>query len=100
MNWLTKEEIEARSKTLKGAIQVSIEHHRQLANATMDELIDGFNCNKATLDAKGCGLCQYYECKCKSGCPLFEEGNRICCKEYRKAFSIIWPIWAPKDMFT
>jgi len=91
MKWLTKKQIKARSKTIKGAIEVSIEHHQQLAGATLKELLDGIDGDKASLGKKHCGLCQHFTGEFCKPCPLSSQ-YYDCCKEYEDVREIWWCI--------
>lgn len=80
IKWLQKNVIERRSETVKGAIKVSIEHHQQIADATMLEFFTAVAKGRTSISADHCGLCQHYD-KCKNGCCL---GSYLsCCEEWR-----------------
>jgi len=61
MKWLTKTEIERRSKTAKGALKVSYEHWCQLYTATAKELREEFQrTGRNLIRGEYCGLCTYH----------------------------------------
>lgn len=84
MDFLTPEQIKARSTTLKGALDVSIEKWQQVYDATPEELKLKGN---AILFGTYCGVCQYerirtgsYGC---SKCILYNSEDGDCCREWQ-----------------
>jgi len=87
MEWLTEDKVKEGSKTLKGALEMSITHHRQVLDATPTELKRAHNADRVDLYVGYCGLCQY--CKLhQQQCPLNPECSLsflICCEEWGTA---------------
>lgn len=69
MDWLTIEEIMARSKTAEGALKVSYEIWNQRYQATAKEYRQAIKEGKIELGYEYCGLCRCYDSSCES-CPL------------------------------
>jgi len=62
MRWLTISQIKRRSKTAKGALEVSYEHWNQLYTATAKELRAKYKRTKGYIFlSTHCGLCHYYK---------------------------------------
>ena len=86
IKWLTKSVIKRRSKTLRGAILVSIEHHQQIADATMLEFFTAVAKHKVAISSPFCGMCINACGKkdCHPSCFLYSYNSHIthCCPEW------------------
>lgn len=85
MNWLTQKEIKERSKTVEGALDVSIEHHEQIHEAGREEYLKAQKQELVGVDGDYCGLCQHFKDNCSS-CFLYNGKNAFggckCCNEW------------------
>jgi len=87
MKWLTIEQIKAAAeKSTEEALKCSLEHWRQLCNASKKELLMAYERGLTGTDGKYCALChrfchRHHHCRC---CPI-NEGHRNCCEEWVKA---------------
>ena len=58
MKWLTQKYIRKQAKKSKrAAIKVSVEHWRQLAEATEEELVKAVEKGQVSIGPEFCGLC-------------------------------------------
>ena len=80
MRWMTVKSIQKYSKTPKGALKTSIRHHRQILNATLEELSKGILSGKVSVWSRHCGLCFYYKKNWKQTCPL--RHTFCCCDQW------------------
>ena len=90
MRWMTVKSIQKYSKTPEAALRTSIQHHRQILNASLEELRKGLLNGKVSVSHIYCGLCfhnQRYGANCSS-CCLHSDGV-LCCWEWWNLATVI-----------
>ena len=80
---MTVRSIQNYSKTPEGALRTSIRHHRQILNATLEELSKGLLNEKVSCSHIYCGLCFYHD-RYRDNCQtcLLSDINVLCCWEW------------------
>ncbi len=95
IEWIQKNIIEKRSRTLRGALLVSIEHHEQIVNSTMLEFFTAVAKKRTAVSSNFCGLC-FHQGKANClGCCLSSIGD--CCQEWRDIRRAIVDIFTMDD---
>lgn len=87
MDWLTIEEIMARSKTAEGALKVSYEIWNQRYQATAKEYRQAIKDRKIEFGCVYCGLCLFYHPYC-GNCPLSKSG--MACRIPKSPYHQAW----------
>jgi hypothetical protein len=87
MNWLTQEEIKEASKDEMDALECSLKHHKQGAEAGSLELQNALMDKKFALGWRTCSCCALFngDADC-AGCPLGKVASECCGSEYNRAY--------------
>jgi len=98
MKWLTIEQIKAAAeKSTEEALKCSLEHWRQLCNASKKELLMAYEEGLTGAEGEYCALCHRFVHMCGKHacihCPLKGKIRDICCSEWRKASAAFEDLW-------